>query len=136
MGNILLRSERNSVDDERDGSLASLGLALMVGGAASRLIAQMIQLSMSRGAEYEADCVAADLCGADSMIAALTKIENAAARAPRDRLAARGDTFAHAYISNGPSDESSKMYGKEKEGLHATWAQFERLFSTHPTTND
>jgi len=136
MGNMLLRSERDGDDKDEEGSMAGLGLALMVGGAAARVVAQLLQLSMSRGAEYEADLVAAELCGADSMISALKKIERSAVRVPRDRLAARGDAFAHAYISNGPSDTSSKMYGKEKEGLHATWAQFERFFSTHPTTND
>ena len=126
MGNALLRSERSRDSDESESSLASLGLALVVGGAATRLIAQMLQLSMSRGAEYEADRVAADLCGADSMIAALTKIEKASSRAPRDRLASRGDTFAHAYISNGPSETGSSEF----------WPRVKRLFSTHPATHD
>lgn len=133
MGHLLLRSERDSSDDEEGGGLASLGLALMVGGAAARVLAQLLQLSMSRGAEYDADQVAAELCGADAMIGALETIERGPANsAPRDRLAARGDAFAHAYIINGPSDARAA----EAKGLRRLWVRTQRLFSTHPATHD
>lgn len=139
MGRILLRtrtpSESDNDDDEKaGGELAQVGLALVIGGAAARLIAQLLQLSMSRGAEYDADRVAAELCGPAAMISALEKIDTAAATATsqRDRLAARGDTFAHAYISNGRG--AARV--TEATGLSGLWARLTRLFSTHPATHD
>ena len=51
--------------------------------------------------------------------------------APRDQLAARGEAFAHAYISNGPSGVPQKA-----SGLRRAWAKLERLCSTHPSTDD
>ena len=53
------------------------------------------------------------------------------ATAPRDQLAARGEAFAHAYISNGPSGVPQKA-----SGLRRAWAKLERLCSTHPSTDD
>merc|ERR1719387_3488417 len=128
MGRLLQRTDAKSEQSEKDDA-QSLGLALMVGGAATRALAQLLKLSISRGAEYEADRVAAELCGADAMISALSKIEKASATAPRDQaLAARGGAFAHAYISNGPSDQP-------KEGM-SVWDKATRLWSTHPSTAD
>ena len=40
------------------GSVVPLGLAMMVGGMAARFSAHLLQLSMSRSAEYDADMVA------------------------------------------------------------------------------
>lgn len=138
LGHMMLRSQQYARDSEggedgEGGSAASLGLALMAGGIATRVLAHLLQLSVSRGAEYEADRVAAELCGADAMIAALSKIERGASAAPdaRDQLAARGGAFAHAYISNGPRQEE-----EQTDGLKGAWQKFMRLWSTHPTTGD
>merc|ERR1719316_2670089 len=117
MGRLLQRTDAKSEQSEKDDA-QSLGLALMVGGAATRALAQLLKLSISRGAEYDADRVAAELCGADAMISALSKIEQLSATAPRDQaLAARGGAFAHAYISNGPSDQPKE----ETRGLQGAW---------------
>merc|ERR1719359_646154 len=132
LGRMLMDSQRyreRDSDSDDEGGTASLALLLMVGGAATRILAHLLQLSISRGAEYDADRVAAELCGADAMISALSKIEKASATAPRDQaLAARGGAFAHAYISNGPSD-------LPKEEMRA-WEKIKRLWSTHPSTAD
>merc|ERR1719171_1856454 len=95
LGHMMLRSQQYARDSEggedgEGGSAASLGLALMAGGIATRVLAHLLQLSVSRGAEYEADRVAAELCGPDAMISALSKIDRGSATAPRDQLAARG----------------------------------------------
>jgi len=124
----LQRSDGGDSDDE-EGSAASLGLALMAGGIATRIFAHLLQLSISRGAEYEADRVAAELCGPDAMISALSKIDRGSATAPRDQLAARGGAFAHAYISNGVQEEQT-------DGVKGAWQKFMRLWSTHPSTDD
>ncbi len=136
MGRILLdsSSRRSGSDKDEEGGAAGLGLMLMMGGAAMRVLAHLLQLSMSRGAEYQADRVAAELCGADAMIAALEKIDRrAAAGTPRDRLGARGEAFAHAYISNGPTGVRKDQ---EAEGLSGLWQKASRLLSTHPATDD
>jgi heat shock protein HtpX len=130
LGNMLLRSDAGDKDDDGEGGAASLGLALMVGGIATRVLAHLLQLSISRGAEYEADKVAAELCGADAMISALSKIDRGSATAPRDQLAARGSTFAHAYISNG------RLQEEQADGLKGAWQKFMRIWSTHPSTDD
>merc|ERR1719198_1870945 len=101
MGRVLQRADAKSEKSEKSANDAqSLGVALMVGGAASRALAQLLKLSISRGAEYDADRVAAELCGADAMISALLKIEKRSAQRSAARggaLAARGGAFAHAY---------------------------------------
>merc|ERR1719387_2320560 len=134
MGRLLQRTDAKSEQSEKDDA-QSLGLALMVGGAATRALAQLLKLSISRGAEYDADRVAAELCGADAMISALSKIERRSATAPRDQLAARGEAFAHAYISNGPS--GAKTADMQEYGpLGRAWAKLKQLGSTHPSTDD
>merc|ERR1719152_754701 len=130
LGRMLTYSDRDrDRDSDDEGGAASLALLLMVGGAATRMLAHLLQLSISRGAEYDADRVAAELCGADAMISALSKIERAAVMAPRDQaLAARGGAFAHAYISNGPSEQP--------KAETSAWDKAMRLWSTHPSTAD
>jgi len=136
LGRMLMDSKRYSdrdANDDNEGSAAGLALPLMVGGAATRILAHLLQLSISRGAEYDADRVAAELCGSDAMISALSKIELRSAIAPRDEaLAARGGAFAHAYISNGLSDKPEE----ETSGLNGAWEKAKRLWSTHPSTAD
>merc|ERR1719231_1872999 len=84
------------------------GLMLMAGGATARILAHLMQLAMSRTAEYDADRVAAQLCGSEAMISALAKIEAAAKNRKRHQATAksplregRATAFAHAYISSG-----------------------------------
>merc|ERR1712137_698196 len=76
IGRFLARTESSKKKDEDDdsGSTVPLGWAMMVGGVALRAAAHMLQLSMSRTAEYDADGVAAELCGSEAMISALQKI--------------------------------------------------------------
>merc|ERR1711988_960425 len=80
VGRLLLRTEertdRKKDKDKDKDSTASLGLALMLGGVATRFSAHLLQLSMSRSAEYDADSVAAELCGSEAMISALKKIQD------------------------------------------------------------
>merc|ERR1719231_996599 len=83
------------------------GLMLMAGGATARILAHLMQLAMSRTAEYDADRVAAQLCGSEAMISALAKIEAAAKNRKRHQATAksplregRATAFAHAYISS------------------------------------
>jgi len=134
LGRFLMRvdSGRESSSDDESSDAASVALMLMVGGAITRVLAHLLQLGISRNAEFDADRVAAELCGAKPMISALSKIERGAATAPRDQLAARGNAFAHAYISNGPSGETPKAAG----GWKGAWQKFTRLWSTHPSTEE
>lgn len=140
MGRLLVEadgkrgSSSKSSDEDGGGGAIMVGLALMLGGAAARSLAHLLQLSISRNAEYDADRVAAELCGADAMISALSKIDSrTAAVAPQQRLAAQGrnGAFAHAYISNGQSGEEC-----DEEARGGVWQRAARLLSTHPPTQD
>lgn len=149
IGRFLIESERganresSTNDDDDSGSSLPLGMALMTAGITSRIIAQILQLSMSRSAEFDADSVAAELCGSDAMISALAKIQSAAEENnSKRRLSSRswsscekvqpalnsfrGGMFAHAYISDGKSDAE-----RRKNGF---WSRLSEAFSTHPTT--
>jgi len=150
-GRVLWRSssdkaaKRDKKGDDGD-SLASTGLMLMAGGATMRILAHLAQLFMSRRAEYDADRVAAQLCGSDAMISALNKIEAAAKKRPANTSplhAGRAAAFAHAYISSGEADvvesdatESSGVLGEVWAGARRLWAAAMRLASTHPSTQD
>lgn len=138
------RREKDKSEDD-SGGVAALGLGLMVGGVAARFSAHLLQLSMSRSAEYDADHVAAELCGSDAMISALRKIQDASDEAKRARRgwgarrgapepalsSFRGGAFAHSYISNGATtDESSPS----SAGKTSWWKRIVGVFSTHPTT--
>jgi len=135
-------------DDEDSGSLATLGLAMMAGGMVMRLTAYMLQLAMSRTCEYDADRVAAELCGSAAMISALQTLQDVSdgkkavassafmgVRPGQDAKVGssvpalssyRGGAFAHACISDG---EKSKEQKKE-DG----WQKVTSAFRTHPTT--
>merc|ERR1719390_399707 len=157
MGRILARtepsSEKKKKKDDDSGSVVPLGLALMVGGVAARFSAHLLQLSMSRSAEYDADSVAAQLCGSEAMISALQKIQDASdakrktgsarSRMNRDPAPAlssfAGGAFAHSYISNGATsdDADSKAASSTragKKGGTSWWKRIKNAFSTHPTT--
>lgn len=145
-------SSSNGDDDDEGGGTAALGLGLMAGGVAARCAAHLLQLSMSRGAEYDADRVAAELCGSEAMISALRKIQDVTdrkAEALREDREANGwrlgrketsdkapalasfrrGAFAHAYISSGETTTSTK-----EGGLGGWWKGVQTALSTHPTT--
>jgi heat shock protein HtpX len=114
-GRILLnsRSDRDS-DDDSEGGTAGLGMALMGLGLGSQAVAHVVQLAASRDAELKADAAAAESFGADSLISALTKIDQAAALGPADlRESAEGRKLAFAMISDGPSEESKGRLSKQ-----------------------
>jgi len=115
VGRFLARSDSGSrkKDKDSDSSAASTGLMLMVGGAVTRVLAHLMQLSMSRTAEYDADRVAAQIVGSDAMISA----------------------FSHAYISSGVTDEV-KAKGKEPNALEKAGEAIGGLMRTHPRTAD
>merc|ERR1719198_1005963 len=93
IGRVLARSEpaKSKDDDEEEGgSVVPLGWAMMAGGIAARVSAHLLQLSMSRSAEYDADAVAAELCGSEAMISALQKIQDVADEKKRRASEQRG----------------------------------------------
>merc|ERR1719152_1083268 len=120
---------------------------MMLGGLGARFAAHLLQLSMSRTAEYDADSVAAEIVGSEAMISALEKIQATANRQQQlqgDGGAAplasfRGGAFAHSYISSGeaspPEDELAdrKKYATGRPGSK-WWKGVLTAFSTHPTT--
>jgi len=149
IGRVLARSEpssRSDDDDDDSGSVAALGWGLMAGGVAARCAAHMLQLSMSRSAEYDADSVAAELCGSEAMISALRKIQRVADEKEKRRgsgwwpkgkaaeepaLASfRGGAFSHSYISNGEASDALT-----KKGKGDWWQGVKTALSTHPTTD-
>jgi len=138
---------------ESDGaSLATTGYVLMAGGAASRLIAQLMKLAFSRNNEFEADAVGAELVSPDAMISALQKIERSAAsrkggRGEASPLSARGSAFAHAYISSGEATDdgasatgggkiAKKSSAQEMSPLEKAWKGGKAMLRTHPPTED
>lgn len=137
------KRDQNSDDDS---SLASTGLILMAGGATMRILAHLAQLFVSRTAEYDADRVAAQLCGSEAMISALSKIEAAAKKRPAKTSSlrtGRAAAFAHACISSGEADvvepdvaEEGGVRGKVWAGARRLWAGAMGLTSTHPSTKD
>lgn len=132
-------SKSKSESNDREGSsLASAGLALMTGGAVARILAHLMQLSMSRTAEYDADRIAARLCSSEAMISALRKIEAAVEKRPAKKSPlheGRAAAFAHAYISSGSADPVSDE-GRKRGALARAWKGATQLLSTHPRTLD
>ena len=104
-------------DDDRPNPIAMLMMSLLAPIAAS-----LIQMSISRSREFEADRGAAELLGSGHQLAdALGRIEMLAARRPMAVAPAQ----AQAYIHN-PLNELS---GGRNAGMA-------RLFSTHPATEE
>jgi heat shock protein HtpX len=120
ISNIFLRSMmwgggRRS-DDEGKGSnvLAIVGIVLLI---LSPIIAQLIQLAISRKREFLADASGALLTRyPEGLASALQKISGADMT-----MASASDATAHLYISN--------PFGSALNGLH-------KLFMTHPPTED
>lgn len=144
VGRVLAQSESSSDSDKDDdsGSVVSLGVAMMAGGMAARLAAHMLQLSMSRTAEYDADGVAAQLCGSNAMMSALKKIQHVTDQ--KARLTSensshgwskskpvevralssfRGGAFAHSYISSGEATSQATCDGGNgrKDSVGSWW---------------
>ena len=145
--------QRGKTDEDEDdrSSLLPMGCGLMIGGATARMAAHLLQLSMSRTAEYDADRVAAELCGSDAMISALKAIQRDADEKHRRRAIAlsyrrrglkcppslrssprlsgfRRGAFAHSYISNGAATRH--------RGKKTPWFRLKNALATHPTTDD
>lgn len=108
-GRLLASSRSDQRDDDTDDSGQYLGLGLMALGLGAQGVARVVQLCASRGAELRADLAAADAFGAESLITALQKIDDAASRRPSDlRSDPAGQQMAFAMISDGASPKSDK----------------------------
>lgn len=133
-GRMLLKSKpgKKKKSEDKDSSVA-VGMALMAGGLFAKVGGEMLRCGQSRRAEFRADLMGAKLYGADAMASALRKIDalTAGSRASRDRLGARGNAFAHAYISN-PGSRHAAAVGASREG-DSWWSRLSRVFDTHPT---
>ena len=91
-------------------------IALMI---LAPLAASIVQMAISRGREYEADRIGAEICGNPSWLAsALESIQRMATNID-NTVAERNPNTAHMFIIN---------------PLHAH--QHDRLFSTHPSTKN
>lgn len=130
VGRVLLESSRRESrkddddDDKEGGGGAGLGLGLMAAGAATEATAHLVRLAASRSAEFKADRAAAEAYGAQTMITALRKIEEHAAKRPADLASASaGKAYAHLMISGGPAP-------KKKPGNFFTKAL--NALRTHP----
>ena len=101
--------------DNRNNPLGFVGVLLMM--VVGPLAAALVQMAISRGREYEADRIGAEICGRPLWLAsALEKMSIAAAQI--DNVPAeRNPATAHMFIIN---------------PLHAH--QMDSLFSTHPAT--
>ncbi|HOP19717.1 MAG TPA: zinc metalloprotease HtpX [Amphiplicatus sp.] len=83
------------------------------------LAAALVQMAISRGREYEADRIGAEICGRPEWLAsALAKISNGAARIPND-IAERHPETGQLMIINPLSGHGA-----------------DNLFSTHPATQN
>jgi heat shock protein HtpX len=101
----------------RDNPLGILGVLVMM--IVAPLAALLVQMAISRGREYEADRIGAEICGNPMWLAsALTRIQGLASRI--DNYAAeRNPGMAHMFIIN---------------PLHAHG--YDNLFATHPSTEN
>jgi heat shock protein HtpX len=101
--------------DNRNNPLGIVGVLLMM--VVGPLAAALVQMAISRGREYEADRIGAEICGRPLWLAsALDKMSIAAAQI--DNVPAeRNPATAHMFIIN---------------PLHTQ--QMDSLFSTHPAT--
>jgi heat shock protein HtpX len=102
-------------DDEESGGLGFVGMLVM--SILAPMAAMVVQMAISRGREYEADRIGAEICGNPLWLAsALEKLESAAHRLPNG-TAERNPATAHLFIIN-------PLHGRSMDNL----------FSTHPNT--
>lgn len=103
--------------DQRNNPLGIIGVLLV--SLLAPFAAMLVQMAISRGREYEADRLGAEIAGRpDWLASALEKISGAAARID-NHAAERNPATAHLFIVN---------------PLHAHAA--DSLFSTHPATSN
>ncbi|MBO6885468.1 MAG: zinc metalloprotease HtpX [Marivita sp.] len=101
----------------RDNPLGIVGVLVMI--IVAPLAALLVQMAISRGREYEADRLGAEICGNPMWLAsALTRIQRLASRID-NHAAERNPGMAHMYIIN---------------PLHAHG--YDNLFATHPSTEN
>ena len=101
-------------NDERGGALGAVGAILTA--VLAPIAAMLVQMAISRGREYEADRIGAEICGQPLWLAsALAKLDQAAHAIP-NRTAEHNPATAHLYIVNPLSGE-----------------RMDNLFSTHPS---
>jgi len=118
LADILLRTRiRGSRSKDSDGNLgAILFIAGLVMALLSPIIAQLIQLAISRRREFLADAGSAELTKfPDGLVSALTKISQ-----DTEPLEAANKATAHLYISN------------PLKNHHDSIGWFAGLFNTHP----
>ena len=103
--------------DNRNNPLGFVGVILMM--VLGPLAAALVQMAVSRGREYEADRLGAEICGRPLWLAsALEKMSLAAGQISND-AAERNPATAHLFIVN---------------PLHS--GRMDSLFSTHPSTEN
>ena len=91
-------------------------IALMI---LAPMAASLVQMAISRGREYEADRIGAEICGNPSWLASALKSIQRMANSLDNDIAEQNPSTAHMFIIN---------------PLHAH--KHDRLFSTHPSTEN
>ena len=101
----------------RSSGIGIIGMiALMI---LAPMAASLVQMAISRGREYEADRVGAEICGNPSALASALNSIQRLANSIDNEVAERNPSTAHMFIIN---------------PLHAH--KHDRLFSTHPSTTN
>lgn len=115
IANIMLHSRFSSSDDDRKGGGAIFLVVGLVLALLSPLVAQLIQLAVSRSREYLADSSGALLTrDPEGLASALKKISH-----DHEPLEVANEATAHLYISN-----------PLRSGINSDF--FAKLFNTHP----
>ena len=117
------RSKSDKDDKDNESSSFVAALALVAVGAAQYAMGTVLRLAASRGDEFAADSVAAQMPGgAEALARALTKIQKAARveGVRRDALGRSGGAFAALFIAN-----------DEKHDAPTSWSEW---LATHPST--
>ena len=100
--------------DNNGGFIGQLAIMLL-----APLAAGLVQMAISRGREYGADAMGAEICGRPEWLAsALAKISNGAARIPNE--------FAERHPETGQMMIVNPLSGRGADNL----------FSTHPATQN
>lgn len=103
--------------DNRNNPLGFVGVILMM--VVGPLAAALVQMAISRGREYEADRMGAEICGRPLWLASALEKMSIAAGQIDNEAAERNPATAHLFIIN---------------PLHTN--QMDSLFSTHPSTGN
>ncbi len=121
LADILLRTRIRGKNRDSDGNLgAILFIAGLVMAILSPLVAQLIQLAISRRREFLADAGSAELTKfPDGLVSALQKISQ-----DIEPLEAANKATAHLYIAN------------PLKNHHDSVGMFANLFNTHPPVKD